>query len=298
MSQAAQYSDTNTGSAPQVTLKQINEALGEAGFPLIDPELMIKMKAHEPRHRIINAINIAKHDSGARAFLTNLFTTCGMQIGTRGNQAPANHQAQMSPTPTDAAKHGTSLSQAPMNTHQEQAVRTTTQNRPAPATRGSAPEAEAPKLAPEDRFSYHVYGGKAALCFESDLTRNSAHTVALDAANTTGPRTYDWGKKVRIQLTRSELPVVAAVFVGARPRCEFKNHGQENNKGFSMERQGEKVFVKVFSANEPLKAVPIEAADVFYVATMLIRQIRKNAPWMDATAITNLLYSTQGTGSA
>tara|TARA_R110000868_G_scaffold101750_9_gene280181 strand:+ start:8970 stop:9419 length:450 start_codon:yes stop_codon:yes gene_type:complete len=48
---------------------------------------------------------------------------------------------------------------------------------------------------PQDRASFHVYGGKAALCFEADLTRNEVHTIALDAATATGPKQYNWGKK-------------------------------------------------------------------------------------------------------
>ena len=95
---------------------------------------------------------------------------------------------------------------------------------------------------------------------QADLTRNEVHTIALDAATATGPKQYNWGKKVRLQLTRSELPIVTAVLLGVMKRCEFKNHGQDNSKGFSMERQdGGKVFIKVFAKDEGVKAVPVEA---------------------------------------
>ncbi len=148
---------------------------------------------------------------------------------------------------------------------------------------------------PQDRASFHVYGGKAALCFEADLTRNEVHTIALDAATATGPKQYNWGKKVRLQLTRSELPIVTAVLLGVMKRCEFKNHGQDNSKGFSMERQdGGKVFIKVFAKDEGVKAVPVEAPDVFFVTSLFLRQLQANTPWMDAAGVAALIRATQG----
>ena len=42
-----------------------------------------------------------------------------------------------------------------------------------------------------DYLSVHVYGGKAALCFNADTTRGGVPTVALDAAAGAN-RQYDW----------------------------------------------------------------------------------------------------------
>lgn len=143
-----------------------------------------------------------------------------------------------------------------------------------------------------ERASFHVYGGKAALCFEEDVTRGGVPTIALDAAPSVGNRSYNWGKKTRIQMTRAELPVVASVLLGARLSCEFKAHGAEKNKGFSLERQGCKVFVRVFEKDQPVKAVPIEAADVFFVASLFLLQIRKISPWLDARSAMDLVRLT------
>lgn len=145
-----------------------------------------------------------------------------------------------------------------------------------------------------DRLSVHVYSNKAALCFESDMTKAGLDTVSLDAATSSGVRQYDWGKKVRIQLTRGELPVVAAVLLGVIQNCEFKNHGQDNSKGFSIERQpGGKLFVKVFAKGEPLRAVPVMAPDAFYVTSLVMRQLQKANPWLDSTALLALIRATQ-----
>jgi hypothetical protein len=59
-----------------------------------------------------------------------------------------------------------------------------------------------------------------------------------------------------------------------------------------MERQGTKVFTKVFEKDGGVKAVPIEAADAFYVTTLLLLQIRKISPWLDASSTIELVRST------
>jgi len=140
------------------------------------------------------------------------------------------------------------------------------------------------------RRNIHVYGQKAALCWEADTTKGDAATVALDAALSTAPRAYDWSKKIRLQLTIRELPVVAAVLLGQVERCEFKNHGAEKNKGFTLENQTPpngkgKVFVRVFAANEMPRAVPMEAVDVFRVSLLVLEQLHAQAPTLDATSL-------------
>ncbi len=142
---------------------------------------------------------------------------------------------------------------------------------PLPA-RGRAPE----------WVSVHVYGGKAALCFEADETRDGVATVALDAAAATGPQQYDWKNKLRLQLTRQELPTVLAVLCGFAPRAEFKNHGANKDKGFSVEHQGDKLFWRVFAREGGVRAVPMAPEDAFYTAGLFLRQLRKAAPWMGA----------------
>jgi hypothetical protein len=144
------------------------------------------------------------------------------------------------------------------------------------------------------RAKFHVYGRRAALCFEVDVTRGGVPTIALDAANCINANTYNWAKKTRIQMTRAELPVVAAVLLGSRASCEFKAHGPDKSKGFALERQaGGKVFAKVMDKDQPMKAVPIEAADAFYVASLFLLQIRRGSPWLDAVSTIALINATQ-----
>ena len=133
-----------------------------------------------------------------------------------------------------------------------------------------------------ERVGVHVYGGKAALCFEADETRGGVPTIALDAAAATGPKQYDWRHKVRLQLTKNELPAVLSVLVGFVPKAECRNHGPDNDKGFAIEHQGDKLFVRVWAKDQGVKAVPIPLEDAFYVTELFLRQLCKAAPWMTA----------------
>lgn len=135
------------------------------------------------------------------------------------------------------------------------------------------------------RLSRHVYGAKAALCFEPDETRFGIHTVCIEAADANAPKQYDWGNKIRLQLTRDELPVTTAVLFGWLPRCEYKNHGEDNSKGFSLEDQGDKLFMRVFARGRQVKAVPIPPEDAFYLAQLFLGQMKKNAPGLSGGEI-------------
>ncbi|MDY0269939.1 hypothetical protein [Trichloromonas sp.] len=139
------------------------------------------------------------------------------------------------------------------------------------------------------RLTRHVYGAKAALCFEPDETRFGIHTICIEAADATGPRQYDWGKKIRVQLTRDEVPIATAVLFGWLPRCEYRNHGEDNSKGFSLEDQGDKLFMRVFARGRQVKAVPIPPEDAFYLAQLFLGQMKKNAPGLSGGEILTTL---------
>lgn len=286
----------NQQQGETITLAQINEMLNAAGFPIINPQSINTLQNLAPRDRIIRAIRLAKTDNGARTWLTELFNRAGIAL-----QQPA-HSQQDAPedqsydqSGDDAANNGHYQDDRQGRTQgqsQRQNDRRGDRNQQRPNQSGS--EGGGGRINPEDRASVHVYGGKAALCFEADVTKGDVPTIALDAATSTGPRQYDWNGKIRLQMTRAELPVVTAVLIGSMQRCEFKNHGQDNSKGFSMERQdGGKVFIKVFGKDQPVRAIPVMPADVFYVASLFMRQLRKGNPWLDATALMSMIRATQ-----
>ena len=134
---------------------------------------------------------------------------------------------------------------------------------------------------PEARRAFdsniHVYGARAAVEFRPDVNRANFPTVVIDAADAVGERRYDWAHKLCVQLTPRELPAVAAVLTGLLPSCEFKHHGPEKNKGFSLTRQERDIAVRVFQGGEDksMKIVPMPLEEAFYVSCLVLRQLRR-----------------------
>lgn len=135
----------------------------------------------------------------------------------------------------------------------------------------------------------HVYGQRAALCWEADRTRGGIHTVALEGALASGNRGFDWKNKVRVQITERELPVVAAVLLGIRDRCAYSAHGPGKDKGFALEFQNDSVFVRVLSKGKGIAAVPMPLEDAYQVLSLVLRQLRLNSPWMSVVSIIAVL---------
>ena len=154
---------------------------------------------------------------------------------------------------------------------------------PAPARSIAARPGATP--ARPDRVQCRVYGSKAALCIETDVTRQDEPTLRLEAAPATGPRAYDWPRKLTLQLTREELPVVAATVLGLLPRCTYKNHGPEQNKGLEIEHQGSHLFVRLFQKDRGVLAVPVGPADSYALAALALRALRQGTPWLSDQGI-------------
>lgn len=133
--------------------------------------------------------------------------------------------------------------------------------------------------------SIHVYGRKAALTIEADSNRRGRATIAIDAAGARGDGQFDWGNKIRVQLTPNELVDFTAVLLGAIDRCLFENRGDNAEKGLSLDRQDEgheaRFFLRVFARGARPCAVPVSAADALWVLGLCMRQLRSSHPWMD-----------------
>lgn len=161
---------------------------------------------------------------------------------------------------------------------------------PGRSQQGQAARQQGAQTKREYAPSLHIYGGKASLCIEEGVNANGEPCLFLDAANSTGPRKYDYANKTRIMFTRLELPMIAAVLLGLVPRVEYKNHGAEKNKAFSIERQDNAFFVKVFEGSKPIKPVPVGAADAFYMQSFVLGFLKKQTG-MDVTEIKIMLAS-------
>lgn len=303
-------------SSEQITLRDINGFLNQGGMPSVTADQCSAIVSAYPRDTFISAIKILASDVSARKYVRDVFEKMGilsnqtvgnndnmhgqssnnynaMNVPQRNNEEPVMNDQR--PANGRTQRHEQSLMprqpqgyQNTLNTPPPVDRRHGNSNQNAGANNAGYENNPAPVNDFADRKSLHVYGGKAALCFEMDKNKRDFETLAFDAATSVGNREYDWKNKTRIQLTKAELPVVASVFLGFTPSCEFKSHGVKKDKGFSIENQGEKVFFKVFEAGKPVRAVPIESSDMFYVCALVLEQISK-ATGLPGTEIISLL---------
>jgi hypothetical protein len=279
------------------SLKEFNDVLVQLGLPALSQDQMTRLRADQPRDRLVKALNLARTDTGAREFLRRNLERVGAIANQAPQQAaPAAPQESFQPSPAPVQRQDPPQTPPPEDYrqgHGEARPAAPSQQRPQEQTRTD--QGRSGNRLQDENLSHHVYGGKAALCFETDTTRggedgkNAIFTICLDGAASTAPRKYDWKNKVRVQLTRDELPQATAVLMGMMPFFEGKNHGPQNDKGFSIEDQGDKFFVRVFAKDVPVKAVPMTPEDAFYVAQLFVRQLRKNAPWLSGQDLMTLL---------
>lgn len=320
---------TTPGVAPPpapTTLRELNVQLAAANLSLLSATALQRLLEREPRERLLRAVARAgTGDPSARAYLMRVIEVAGAAAGApparlrlvspppaAAHPMPGDREPPVVPPPLAAVS--ARVENAGMATPATVPVSRPNPIPPAPADRASSPagvrartrsasgaarspDSPASPPAKEDPSrprSLHVYGQKAALCFEADTTRAGWPTVLLEAALATAPRQYDWAGKIRLQLTRLELSVVAAVLLGGLPRCEYKNHGPDHHKGFSLEDQGATFFVRVFAQDQPVRAVPMIPEEAFPVAALVVRQLQAATPGLEGAALLAVLRGTVG----
>jgi len=321
---------SNDSSVPQFTLEQVNARLTKHGLPPIAQNQIEVIRQHATREDILRAVADLGFVPAAQEFLTEKMKAAGIiqpqRSPARGQpieQATGGPQLPNFDLPEESQAPDRQPSAAPPQRQGEKGNAASkghnSQNRPAPSSpRPSSPASPSPSApappqsgsganspagegqgVPEgDRMSVHVYArNNAALCFEADVARSGFQTIALDGAKAAGTN-FDWKNKTRIQLTKGEVPEVLAVLSGHSRFCEFKNHGPSNNKGFSMERQGEKVYVTIFEKGKPLIGVPIHPNDMFYVYSLFMKRVSDENPWLDPLSILSMVKTTQAVREA
>lgn len=151
---------------------------------------------------------------------------------------------------------------------------------------------------PKKHFaSVHVYAGKAALCFSEDQTQSGNQpTVRIEVAPSTAPRTYDWSRKISIQMSLLDLYAVLAVLSEQTASAELSGRGATHDKFFAIERQEGNFFVKM-GQKGVVYAVPVDALGFIPVHNLLLRQIFANDPHLSEERL-NKLLATHGRMSA
>ncbi|MDN0082333.1 hypothetical protein QU487_06150 [Crenobacter sp. SG2305] len=152
---------------------------------------------------------------------------------------------------------------------------------PEPVRRADPPAPQTPpKSAPAPAArnygaSYHCYGGKGAVCFQVSPPSQERPEwgMHLDAAVKSG-NGYAWGEKINIRFNPAEMPMFLAVLLGFRSRFEGNAHGPKNDKGFSIERQEGKFFVRVSMTGKQV-SVPVTFGDAWWVAALMYSTLAK-----------------------
>lgn len=158
---------------------------------------------------------------------------------------------------------------------------------PAPAnTRRSPAERPQPRKA-------KVYGKTAALTVEQALLRDgTATTVMIEAANKLpNSDAFDWRNKVAFQITIRELPEFFALLMGWIDATKFRFHGQENNKNLSAEHQPHGLYLAISQGTRKI-GVPIEDADRYALAMLVLAAMTLNEPQLTATAVLEIARAT------
>ena len=186
------------------------------------------------------------------------------------------------------------------------AIRNCTSTAPPPSTavdrrehpaahksRAAAP-APSPRTDPHTDFlrsnGVHVYGATAALKIELDAfgggaqDRQAGYTVQIEGARKEPGSGYAWQRKIQFQLTRRELPLMAAFLVGyGGPSIEFANHGPAHDKSLSVMDQGRRLYVRLRQPGCTIP-VPIEPPDVYAWGEICMLALQLNRPSLGTEA--------------
>ncbi len=138
-----------------------------------------------------------------------------------------------------------------------------------------------------------VFGKAGALTLEIAPVRAQEHhasparcTVMIEGALATGDGHFDWsqGSKVVFMCTQRELPQLLAVLMGWTSELEFKFHGANKKKSLHIAHQEHGLLVHVRDATNNVR-VPVEDADRYALAMLVLAAMAHNEPHLDSSAI-------------
>lgn len=142
--------------------------------------------------------------------------------------------------------------------------------------------------------SAHAYGSGFALCFNATIGTDGKPGIMVDAAVSSGPRTYDWKNAIHIMLDAREVACVLAVFRRWRKSVEFSAHGAQNDKSFLIEFQNTHFFCKVMAKKagaNSARAVKILPVDAHKIAVLFLEQLLLAYPNLPAAEVIALARS-------
>lgn len=198
-------------------------------------------------------------------------------------QRPGTNQAPHNPAQSQRAGSYSSARQAHSQGNQ-QGTRT-------------APHAPQPQNGEQRELpkQMNVYGKKAALQLsESRTRRNEDYTVMIEGAVRSNPsnpsdKTFNWEKKIALQLTLNELPLFIAVLNGYIGAVEFANHGADNTKSLRIALQDKNFFISLSAKDHPVTPVPVSFMDGLLLSHFALNEYLRNYPNLSADAALNTI---------
>lgn len=143
-------------------------------------------------------------------------------------------------------------------------------------------------LNPSEQPKVRCFGSNAALTVEATplLVKGepAGHTVNLDVAPRQG-ESVNWSRKITLQLSETELPIMAAVCLGYLPKANFKRSG----KGIVIERQPNKLFISATQGSGNAFALPLPMGQTFQVASLILLQLQKQTALADGNLLIAVL---------
>jgi hypothetical protein len=146
---------------------------------------------------------------------------------------------------------------------------------------------------PSEQAKVRCYGAQAALTAEATplLVKGEpcGDTVNLEVAPRQG-ETFNWRRKITIQLSKTELPLIAAVCLGYLPNAHFKRPG----KGIVIERQSNKLFISASQGSGNVFALPLPIGQTFQLACIILAQLQKQTELSDGALLMAALRGAAG----
>ena len=128
------------------------------------------------------------------------------------------------------------------------------------------------------------FGNKAAITAEATFINKDGQppvaTINLEVAPRFGAD-VDWSKKIVIQLSDQELPLLCGLFMGYIPSL----HIQRPGKGIELERQLGNIYIKASSGRGVLYSLPAGIGDTFKLSTLFLKQLKLQSGLQDETLI-------------
>jgi len=140
------------------------------------------------------------------------------------------------------------------------------------------------ELSPADQAKVRCYGSTGALTVEAtQLHKNGqicGDTVNLDVAPKEGDG-VKWTRKITLQLSDSELPILASVCLGYLPKAHFKRP----DKGIVIERQANKMYINATQGAGNNFSLPVPIGQAFQITALVLAQLQKQTELSDGSLL-------------